>query len=136
ACLPVFRSQIADREDRQRVSVTPAGTPGPNDPVLVGAGDISSCTQENDSLTADLLDKVVASATGEVAVFTVGDNAYENGTIEEYQQCYEPTWGRQKARTRPVPGNHEYASGNGGGCCEYYGAIAGDPAQGHCSYDS
>ena len=135
AVSPVFRSQSADREDRQSVSVTPAGTPGPNDPVLVGAGDISSCTQENDSLTADLLDKVVASATGEVAVFTVGDNAYENGTIEEYQQCYEPTWGRQKARTRPVPGNHEYASANADGYFEYYGAIAGDPAQGYYSYD-
>ena len=135
AVSPVFRSQSANREDKQRVSVTPAGTPGPNDPVLVGAGDISSCAQENDSLTADLLDQVVASATGEVAVFTVGDNAYENGSIEEYQQCYEPTWGRHKARTRPAPGNHEYHDGKADGYFQYYGAIAGDPAQGYYSYD-
>src|SRR5436309_9087517 len=135
AVSPVFRSGKASDGDKQQPSATPAGTPGPNDPVLVGAGDISSCAQENDSLTADLLDKVVASATGEVAVFTVGDNAYENGTIEEYQQCYEPTWGRQKARTRPVPGNHEYASKGATPYFTYFGAAAGDPTKGYYSYD-
>ncbi len=135
AVSPVFRSGKASDGDKQHPSATPAGTPGPNDPVLVGAGDISSCAQDNDTLTADLLDQVVASATGEVVVFTAGDNAYESGSIEEYQQCYDPTWGRQKARTRPVLGNHEYASGNANGYFQYYGAIAGDPAQGYYSYD-
>ena len=135
AVSPVFRSGKASDGDKQQPSATPAGTPGPNDPVLVGAGDISSCAQDNDTLTADLLDQVVASATGEVVVFTAGDNAYESGSIEEYQQCYDPTWGRQKARTRPVLGNHEYASGNANGYFQYYGAIAGDPAQGYYSYD-
>src|SRR2546428_737430 len=123
AVSPVFRSGKASDGDKQQPSATPAGTPGPNDPVLVGAGDISSCAQDNDTLTADLLDQVVASATGEVVVFTAGDNAYESGSIEEYQQCYDPTWGRQKARTRPVLGNHEYASGNANGYLQYYGAM-------------
>src|SRR5213594_596428 len=135
AVSPVFRSGKASDGDKQQPSATPAGTPGPNDPVLVGAGDISSCAQENDTLTADLLDKVVASATGEVVVFTAGDNAYENGSIDEYQQCYEQTWGRQKARTRPAPGNHEYASGNADGYVAYFGTVAGDPGQGYYSYD-
>ena len=26
----------------------------------------------------------------------------------DYQNCYDPSWGRHKARTRPVAGNHEY----------------------------
>jgi hypothetical protein len=135
AVSPIFPSGDASDGDKPKLSATPVGTTGPNDPVLVGAGDISSCAQENDTLTADLLDKVVASATGEAVVFTAGDNAYENGSIEEYQQCYEPTWGRQKARTRPALGNHEYASGTADGYFEYYGAIASDPTQGYYSYD-
>jgi len=135
AISPLLRNSSANPGNEPHLTATPVGTPGPNDPVLVGAGDISSCAQENDTLTAELLDKVVANATGEVVVFTAGDNAYENGSIEEYQQCYEPTWGRQKARTRPAPGNHDYGSGTADGYFEYYGAIAGDPSQGYYSYD-
>jgi len=114
---------------------TPSPPPTPGDAVLVGAGDISSCTQENDDRTAMLLDAVVSGAGGEVAVFTVGDNAYEYGTLEEYQQCYDPTWGRHKERTHPVAGNHEYATGNAEGYFSYFGAAAGDPGQGYYGYD-
>jgi hypothetical protein len=118
-------------------SPSPLATPDPtpSDPVLVGAGDITSCTQENDDDTAALLDSVVSSEIGAVVVFTLGDNAYEYGTIEEYEQCYDPTWGRHKARTRPAPGNHEYARGNAEGYFSYFGAAAGDRSQGYYSYD-
>ncbi len=57
--------------------LTPSPAPTAGDAVLVGAGDISSCTQTNDDRTAHLLDSVIASANGEVIVFTAGDNAYE-----------------------------------------------------------
>ena len=106
--------------------VTPAPTPQPTpapDPVLVGAGDITSCTQENDVLTAGLLDTVISSAAGEAVVFTAGDNVYQDGTIEEYEQCYHPTWGRHRDRTRPAPGNHEYGTGNADGYFTYFGAV-------------
>ena len=113
---------------------TPVPTPVP-DPALVGAGDIASCTQDNDVLTAELIDAVVSSTAGEVVVFTAGDNVYEDGTLEEYEQCYDPTWGRHKARTRPAPGNHDYGTGNADGYFAYFGAGAGDPALGYYSYD-
>jgi hypothetical protein len=45
-------------------------------------------------------------------VAVLGDNAYERGTAEEYANCYRPELGRHKARTRPAPGNHEYATPN------------------------
>ncbi|MBM3773088.1 MAG: hypothetical protein FJW27_17740 [Acidimicrobiia bacterium] len=64
--------------------------------VLVGAGDIALCGSPGAELTARLLDRLPG------AVFTVGDNAYMSGTTEEFQRCYEPTWGRHKARTRPI----------------------------------
>ena len=109
-------------------SLAPVGTAGPTDPVLVGAGDIASCAQESDEKTAALLDQVVATAaenSAEAVVFTAGDNAYENGTLEEYELCYGPTWGRHKDRTRPATGNHEYASGNADGHFQYFGEAAG-----------
>jgi hypothetical protein len=97
-------------------------------PVLVGAGDIASCSLTADDSTAALLDTIPG------LVFAAGDNAYTNGTIVEYQTCYHPTWGRHKNRTRPSPGNHEYNS-LGVGYYQYFGALAGDSGVGYYSYD-
>jgi calcineurin-like phosphoesterase family protein len=33
---------------------------------------------------------------------------------------YAPTWGRQRSRTRPVPGNHEYQTPNAAGYFNYF----------------
>ena len=41
-------------------------------------------------------------------VFTAGDNAYETGSARDFSQCYQPSWGRHLARTRPAPGNHDW----------------------------
>ena len=104
---PLIRSSNSETSTARSSVPTPAGTPAPNDPVLVGAGDIASCASDGDEQTAQLLDQVVASGIP-TTVFTAGDNAYENGTPDEYTNCYAPTWGRQKARTHPVAGNHDY----------------------------
>ena len=88
-----------------------------SDAVLVGAGDIAVCDSDNDELTAELLDAVPGT------VFTTGDNAYENGTTEEFNNCYAPTWGRHKERTKPTPGNHEYKTDNASGYFEYFNNI-------------
>ena len=97
--------------------------------VLVGAGDIASCSREQDEATAALLDTIGGT------VFTLGDTAYENGTRREFAECYDPTWGRHKARTRPAVGNHEYGTRAAAGYFEYFGAAAGDPSKGYYSYD-
>jgi Calcineurin-like phosphoesterase len=102
--------------------------PAPN-AVLVGAGDISTCANDGDEETARLLDKI------EGTVFTLGDNVYPSGTPTQFQTCYEPTWGRHKARTRPAPGNHDYRTPDAAGYFTYFGAAAGDPAKGYYSYD-
>jgi len=131
----VISSGGSNHQIRNRLAGTPLKTAVSNDPVLVGAGDISSCAQDNDASTAKLLDEVVTGATGELVVFTAGDNAYESGTSAEFEQCYDPTWGRYKDRTRPASGNHEYKSGNAEGYFNYFGAAAGDPTRGYYSYD-
>ncbi len=95
---------------------------------FVGAGDIADCTTPDDERTADLLDQIPGT------VFTLGDNAYEDGTATEFTNCYEPTWGRHKARTYPSIGNHDYKTLNGQPYFDYYGANAGDPAEGWYSF--
>lgn len=82
--------------------------------VMVGAGDISRCDNDNDERTAKLLDKIPGT------VFTTGDNVYASGTTKQYTDCYQPTWGRHKARTKPVPGNHEYNTSGASGYYNYF----------------
>ena len=114
-------------------SITVLGAPPPPPPpgaeVLVGAGDISTCSNNGDSLTANVLDGIAGT------VFTLGDNAYDSGTSTQYSTCYEPTWGRHKARTRPSPGNHEYQTLGASGYFDYFGSAAGNPGQGYYSYN-
>ena len=69
-------------------------------------------------------------------VFTLGDNAYSAGTRREFAGCYGPTWGRAKARTRPVIGNHEYLTAGATGYFDYFGAAAGPRGKGYYSYDA
>jgi hypothetical protein len=98
-------------------------------PVLVGAGDIASCSWGEDAATAKLLDSIPG------IVFTAGDDVYPNGTAAEFTGCYEPTWGRHKTRTRPAPGNHDYRTADGAPYYAYFGALAGDSGRGYYSYD-
>jgi hypothetical protein len=108
--------------------------PGPPPPgsgaVVVGAGDIAGCSsRDDDEATARLVDAVVGT------VITLGDNAYPNGTAANYADCYDPTWGRHKARTRPSPGNHDFGNPEATGYYDYFGTNAGPSGRGYYSYD-
>ena len=96
--------------------------------IFVGAGDISMC-DANAEATAKLLDGIGGT------VFALGDQAYFSGTADEYRRCYDPTWGRHKSRTRPVPGNHEYLTPAAAPYYAYFGAAAGPPGLGYYSFD-
>jgi acid phosphatase type 7 len=95
---------------------------------LAGAGDIASCSQTNDSATARLLGNMPGT------VFTLGDNVYSNGTATQFVNCYDPTWGRHKARTRPTLGNHDYNTNGSSAYFNYFGARAGTRGKGYYSY--
>ena len=112
----------------------PAPTPIPppasgSDAVLVGAGDIADCGSTGDEATAKLLDGIAGT------VFTAGDNVYESGTASQFANCYKPSWGRHKGRTRPAAGNHDYNTAGATGYYNYFGAAAGDPSKGYYSYN-
>jgi hypothetical protein len=97
--------------------------------VLVGAGDIASCDSDKAQATAKLLDKIPGT------VFTIGDHAYPKGTARQFSECYDPSWGRHHARTRPAPGNHDYESQRAAPYFKYFGANAGPAGRGYYSYD-
>jgi Ca2+-binding RTX toxin-like protein len=122
------------------------------DPVLVGAGDIASCASTGDEATARLL----AGINGTV-VASLGDNAYDSGTSQEFAHCYDnyklpsegggvfdPTrsyyWGQYKALIKPAVGNHEYetpgstASSGASGYFGYFGNAA-SPTETACTVD-
>ena len=99
------------------------------DPVLVGAGDIAWCGGTGDSATAALIRKIPGT------VFDAGDNAYQYGSTADYANCYDPTWGAFKSRTRPAPGNHEYMTSGARGYFGYFGVRAGSSSKGYYAYD-
>ena len=108
-----------------------AGTaPATDEVVLVGAGDIAKCEILGGAVaTARLLDGIPGT------VFTVGDNAYDDGTAEQFKKCYGPTWGRHRDRTRPSPGNHDYHTEGAKPYYDYFGELAGPHGRGYYSYD-
>jgi acid phosphatase type 7 len=113
------------------VGCAPEWLPGPppSGEVIVAAGDIADCTSDGDEATARLVSGM------EGTVLTLGDNAYPDGTAQDFEECYEPSWGQFKERTRPAPGNHEYESGGASAYFDYFGDAAGDPDKGYYSYD-
>jgi acid phosphatase type 7 len=96
---------------------------------LVAAGDIAGCWWTGDNSTADLLDHIGG------VVAPLGDNVYQDGSDRQYRDCYAPTWGRQLARTRPIPGNHDYRTENARPYWDYFGARAAERGKGWYSYD-
>jgi acid phosphatase type 7 len=112
--------------------------PIPSAPVLFsGAGDIGSCDPgSNPDGTARLLENLGGK------IFTTGDNAYgaNNGTARDFQDCYQPTWGRTaiKDRTFPTPGNHDYGDDTrteANAYFNYFGGNAGPAGLGWYSFD-
>jgi hypothetical protein len=117
-----------------RHSATPAGTIA--DPevsttavTFVGAGDIAGCASPyHDEATATLLRNISGT------VFTTGDNVYRDGTPYQFKNCYNPSWGQFKSRTRPSPGNHDYNTSGAAGYFGYFGTLAGPCCRGYYTY--
>ena len=131
------------------------------DPVVVAAGDVACDPSDvnfngglgaagrcHQKYTSDLFDGIAPAH-----VLALGDLQYEDGAFAKFQQSYDPSWGRRKSITRPVPGNHEYGAGNTSngnihhdanatGYFSYFsdslspqGSTATTPTQGYYSFD-
>jgi fibronectin type 3 domain-containing protein len=123
----VYRVTAVD--DAGNASAPAEVTVTPTDNVLLAAGDIAGCDTFGDEATAELLDRF------DGIVAPLGDLAYQSGTDAEFANCYDPTWGRHKWRTRPVVGDHEYLTADAAPYFAYFGAAAGAPGAGWYSYD-
>ena len=83
----------------------------------------------------------VISAIDPAKLILAGDNAYVAGTLAEYNAHYQPHYGPFKARTHPVPGNHEYVTPGAAGYFDYFNGVgvfngpAGRRDQGYYSVD-
>ena len=98
----------------------------PNDPFFFsGNGDATHCAQKR---TAALIGTVDA-------VLPLGDNQYNSGSLTNYLAVFDKTWGVFKAKSFPVPGNHEYGTTNAGGYFSYFGSRAGPSGQGWYSFN-
>ena len=113
----------------------------PQPQVIVAAGDISckGCAQKR---TAELI-QLLSRGQRLAAILPLGDEAYLDGALREFQANYAPTWGTPElfALSHPVPGNHEYAETDGDGYFDYYDGVgkpdgvAGVRGQGYYSFD-
>jgi acid phosphatase type 7 len=103
---------------------------GAGDPVLLAAGDIAECDRAGDEATAEILDEYPAAT-----IATLGDNAYPEGTLQQFVECYHPSWGRHKERTRPAVGNHDHSTKDAAGYFEYFGEAGGEFDRYYYSYD-
>jgi len=80
-------------------------------PVYVyAAGDIAynSKSNTNDDDTAQIIIDKTKNLKEKWYALAVGDLAYKKGKYSEFMAYYDPSWGKFKKNTYPVPGNHEY----------------------------
>jgi acid phosphatase type 7 len=76
------------------------------------------------------------------AVLALGDLQYGGSTLGQFNGGYDPSWGRFRNLTRPVPGNHEYDQSGAAGYFDYWNGVGkavgpgGDRAKGgYYSFD-
>jgi len=116
------------------VTHTEAVTP---DPVVAAVGDmvcapgtvVTATTCQHQAVSDSIL-------AAEPSVFLpLGDNQYQQGSLAQYQSAYQPSFGRLRAVTSPVPGNHEYQTVGAAGYYGFFGTAAGVPSKGYYSQD-
>jgi hypothetical protein len=117
----------------------------PSAMVIVAAGDIACAPDDpgfNNGLGTESRCQMAATAgltakANPSLVLPLGDNQYDRGELVNYQASYEPTWGKFKAISKPIAGNHEYygPGKDAAGYFDYFGELAGDRQKGYYSYD-
>ena len=133
--LVLLGTTACDHPPSVSLAPTAGGSPSPStaddgdQAVVLAAGDIAACDSDGDEATAALLDDLDGT------ILAVGDLAYPDGAARDFGRCYDTSWGRHRDRTRPVPGNHEYETNGAAAYFEYFGPVAGDPAEGWHAFD-
>jgi hypothetical protein len=104
--------------------------------LIAGAGDICDYTPIDCRRTSD-----VVISLDPLAAFVAGDNVYNHGSLAQYEERFDPNWGRFKPLILPVPGNHEYWTSGAAGYFDYFNGVgerfgpAGERGNGWWSVD-
>lgn len=110
---------------------------------IAAAGDIA-CSPSDESFNEGqgTANHCAMQATSELilrqhvdAVLALGDLQYSKGRLNAFKESFAPSWGRFLTMIYPIPGNHEYWTADAADYYAYFGARAGDPAQGYYSFD-
>ncbi|MFI6318109.1 discoidin domain-containing protein [Nonomuraea sp. NPDC050556] len=121
-----------------KLTVTAGGDPpGGGAFVVAAAGDIAEqCTASSSSCVHPKTAAQVTAINPQF-VITMGDNQYDDARLQDFTAYYDKTWGKFKAKTKPVPGNHETydPAGSLAGYKSYFGAIAYPNGKPYYSYD-
>lgn len=96
---------------------------------MVAAGDLVDCAGGAQEQTARLAESLHPDA-----VLALGDLVYPNASLDEYLDCYAPTWGRLRSLTHAVVGNHEYHTAHAGPFWAYFCGASGPPFRGYYSF--
>lgn len=106
---------------------------------VYAAGDIADCRYRlPESTGAAQTAALVAGGLAKndkAVVLTLGDNTYPAGAPAEFSGCYDPTWGRFKARTYPSIGNHDSYTKGAAGYFDYFGERAKPAQHGYYSFE-
>jgi hypothetical protein len=105
---------------------------GPDDALLVGAGDIARCG--TGQMWSKATGRIIA-AMPDASVFTAGDDAYPDGSARDFADCYDPGWGSFNDRTFPSPGNHEHHTPGLTAYFDYYALFKRIGRTGNYSFD-
>jgi 3',5'-cyclic AMP phosphodiesterase CpdA len=103
-----------------------------NKTVVWAVGD--ACPRADRAVDCSDVAALISADADRDAVLLLGDGVYENGTLAEYRQWYDPKMGRLKGITFPVPGNHDYNTAGAAGYFDYFGARAGTRGKGWYSF--
>lgn len=110
-------------------------------PVVVAAGDIVCGTASTGAACKHIETANLIQSINPDAVLLLGDNQYESGSASDFQNFYNPSWGKFKNITYPAVGNHEYGTAGANGYFDYFNGVgnqsgpAGDRSKGYYAFN-
>ncbi len=113
---PTFLGPVALSSPRPGVTVT-----------IVAAGDIACDPAHNTGAPQNCDQAATANEIGQLAptaVLTLGDDQYQDGTLNSFNSVFASTWGAYRSIMYPAIGNHEYLTKGAAGYFGYFGIPA------------
>ena len=105
--------------------------PGGAVTVLAASDTTGHCVSDTCTGAGPASDRALAENPD--GIILAGDYA-PDGKLAEFENYFEPTWGRLKSITRAAPGNHEDQDRDLAGFFDYFGPSV-NPPKGYYSYD-